>query len=75
VILTIVQLKEIARAGGGLSLDASQFTFNQIMEIVEAAQAGGKASVSLHNVAGLNAMQLVELAVLAPGLVSFEISG
>jgi hypothetical protein len=75
VILTIVQLKQIIRAGGGLSLDASLFTLHQLTEIVEAAQAGGKASVSLHNVAGLNATQLAELAALAPGLVSFEISG
>ena len=75
MILTIAQLHEIVRAGGGLSLDASQFTFNQIRGIVEAAQTGGKASVTLHNVAGLNALQLLELASLAPGLVSFAISG
>lgn len=74
MILTIAQLAQIARAGGGLSLDASQFTFSQIMEVVEAAQAGGKASISLHNVAGLTAIQLAALAALAPGLVSFAIS-
>lgn len=74
MILTIVQLKRIAAAGGGLSLDASLFTFNQLADIVGAAAAGAKGSVSLRNVAGLNATQLAELAALAPGLVSFEIS-
>jgi hypothetical protein len=74
VILTILQLKRIAKAGGGLSLDASLFTFNQLADIVGAAGAGGKGSVSLRNVAGLNAAQLAELAESAPGLVSFEIS-
>jgi hypothetical protein len=75
MILTIVQLKQIALAGGGLSLDASQFTYNQVKEIIEAAQAGGKALISLHNVIGLNVTQLVALATLAPGLVMFEIAG
>lgn len=74
MILTIEQLADIARAGGALSLDASQFTFNQITQIVKAAQLGGKASISLRNVAGLNATQLTRLAGLAPGLVSFDIS-
>jgi hypothetical protein len=74
VILTILQLKRIAKAGGGLSLDASLFTFNQLADIVGAAGAGGKGSVSLRSVAGLNATQLAELAEIAPGLVSFEIS-
>ena len=74
MILTIGQLAQIARSGGGLSLDASQFTFNQLAQVLEAAQAGAKASISLHNIAGLNANQLAALAVLAPGLVSFEVS-
>ena len=74
MVLTIAQLCEIARAGGGLSLDASQFTYRQIAQVVEAAQAGGTASVALHNVAGLTATQLRDLAALAPGLVSFTIS-
>lgn len=74
MILTIVQLKRIAKAGGGLSLDASLYTFNQLTDIVGAGASGGKGSVSLRNVAGLNATQLAQLAELAPGLVSFEIS-
>jgi hypothetical protein len=75
MILTIEQLKRIVLAGGGLSLDASAFTFGQIREIVEAAEAGGKGTVTLHNVAGLSAPQLAQLSTLAPGLVAFELAG
>jgi hypothetical protein len=74
MILTVEQLKRIVSAGGSLSLDASSFTLNQVVEIAEAAQAGRKGSLTLHNVAGINAAQLTELAALAPGLVTFDLA-
>lgn len=74
MILTQLQLQDIARAGGGLSLDASLFTYAQITAIIQAARDGGKATVSLQHVGGLSAAQVVTLASLAPGQVSFDIS-
>jgi hypothetical protein len=74
MLLTVHQLKQVAAAGGGLTLDASAFTFNQLEEIVAAADAGG-AQVSLRGVGGLTAAHLAELAALAPGRVSFDLSG
>lgn len=75
MILSIAQLRKIVRAGGGLYLDASEFTLDQLTELANAAQAGAKGSIALRNVAGMSAAQLATLAALAPGLVSFEISG
>lgn len=74
MILTIDQLKRIASSGGGLVIDASSFTFNQISDITAAA-AAGKATLTVHNLAGLTASQLTQLAVLAPGLITFDLSG
>ena len=74
MIITIDQLKGIAGAGGGLSLDASTMTFNQIRDLCIAAEAGG-ATVSLKALSGFTAGQLQELAQLAPGLVSFDLTG
>lgn len=74
MIITIEQLKAIAGAGGGLSLDASAMTFNQLRELCVAARTG-TASLSLKTVGGLTAAQLRELAELAPRLVSFDLTG
>jgi hypothetical protein len=71
MIITTEQLKQIAGAGGGLVLDASTLTFNQIKDISSAANSG-KAIITVKNFAGLTAVQLNELAALAPGLISFD---
>lgn len=71
MIITTEQLKQIAGAGGGLVLDASTLTFNQIKDISSAAD-GGKAVITVKNFSGLTAVQLNELAALAPGLISFD---
>jgi len=73
MIYTIEQLRLVAAAGGGLVLDASDFTFNQLADICAAA-ATGQALVSLHHVSGLTVHQLQELAAAAPGLVSFDLT-
>ncbi len=73
MIVTNEQLKTIVAAGGGLVLDASAFTLNQLREIVAAAPPN-KASLTLKNLSGLTSDQLLELATLAPGLIVFDLS-
>jgi hypothetical protein len=73
VIITNEQLKQIVSAGGGLVLDASTFTLNQLREIVSAAPPA-KASITIKNLSGLTAAQLHELASLAPGLIVFDLT-
>jgi hypothetical protein len=71
MIITIDQLEQIAAAGGGLILDASSMPFNQIKQISAAAN-NGKAKIVIKNLSGLTAIQLMELAALAPGLIIFD---
>jgi hypothetical protein len=73
MIITTEQLKQIVVAGGGLTLDASKMTFNQLKEIVPAAN-GSKANITLKNFSGLTAAQLQELASLAPSLIAFDLT-
>ena len=73
MILTIDQLRSLVAAGGGLRLDASAFTFNQMADIVAAASTG-QAPVILHRVSALTIQQLRELASSAPGLVTFDLT-
>lgn len=73
MILTVEQLRRIADAGGGLELDASQFTLTQL-EVIVAAANSGSATLTLHNIANLTAAQLTELAAAAPGLISFDLT-
>jgi hypothetical protein len=73
MIITAEQLRQIAGAGGGLTLDASALTFNQLRDLAAAAH-GGKAQLTLKNFANLTAGQLTELAGLAPGLITFDFS-
>lgn len=73
MIFTIEQLKDIAAAGGGLIIDASTLTFNQIRDISAAANTG-KAKITIKNLSGLTATQLNQLAPLAPGLIVFDLT-
>lgn len=75
MILTIEQLTRILAAGGGLTLDASTFTLNQLRQLAVAAEAGAtKSSLTLHNVSGLTAEQFAGLATLAPGQIEFDLT-
>jgi energy-converting hydrogenase Eha subunit H len=71
VIHTIQQLSALVRAGGGLTLDATAYTYNQIADICRAA-AIGSARITLRNVGRLTLTDLSKLAALAPGLVTFD---
>jgi hypothetical protein len=73
MIITTEQLKHITGAGGGLILDASTMTFNQLKDILPAANSG-KARIILKYLSGLTAAQLNELANLAPGLIVFDLT-
>jgi hypothetical protein len=74
MIITLEQLRQIVTGGGGLVLDASAMSFNQIRDIIPAANTN-KAMITLKNVSGMTAGQLLEIAGLAPGLVVFDLSG
>ena len=73
MIITLQQLQKIVAAGGGLILDASSMTFQQLRDVVASAP-GSKASITLRNLEGLTAVQLQELAGLAPALVIFDLT-
>lgn len=73
MIMTTGQLVAIAAAGGGLVLDASALTFTQLRD-VSAAAASGHAAITVRNVPNLTAAQLAELARLAPGLITFDLT-
>jgi hypothetical protein len=73
MIITTDQLKQIVAIGGGLILDASEMTFNQLKDILSAAN-GSKAQITLKNLSGLTAMQLQELSSLAPSLIAFDLT-
>lgn len=70
MIITIDQLKQIVNAGGGLVIDASTMTFNQLKDISSAANNG--ARITIKGISGLTASQLIELATLAPGMIVFD---
>ncbi len=74
MVISIEQFVEIATAGGGLTMDASTMTFNQLRAITAAANTG-KAKITLKKVGGLAAFQLKELGALAPGLITFDLTG
>jgi len=75
MIFTIEQLKQITSTGGGLVIDASAMTFNQIRDVSAAANAG-KAKLTVKNFSmTLTAQQLSDLAALAPGLIVFDLTG
>jgi hypothetical protein len=73
MIITGEQLRQIVAVGGGLVLDASAMTLNQIRDVIPAANTN-KASITLKNLSGMTAGQLEEIAGLAPGLVTFDLS-
>jgi hypothetical protein len=73
MIITSEQLKQIALAGGGLIIDASAMTGSQLREIVTAA-AAGNAPITVHKLSGLTAAELRDLALLAPALITFDLT-
>ena len=64
MILTLEQQQAILRAGGGMVLDASAYTFNQLLDLASAAKTG-PARIELRRVSGLTQGQMLELAIVA----------
>jgi hypothetical protein len=76
MILTIEQLRRIIAAGGGLVLNAPDYTFGQLEEFAQTTQtASRRGSLTLKGVSGLTAEQLADLAALAPGQIVFDLGG
>jgi hypothetical protein len=73
MIITTEQLKAIVGAGGGVILDATTMTFNQMKEVSIAAQTAN-AHITIKKIGALTAAQLIEIATLAPGLVWFDLT-
>ena len=73
MIITAQQRQKILAVGGGLILDASSMTFQQLREVAASAN-GSKASITLRNLSGLTAAQLQEVAGLAPALIIFDLT-
>jgi hypothetical protein len=73
MIITNEQLKQIALAGGGLTIDASTMTLSQLREIIAAA-AAGNASITVLKLSGLTAAELREMALLASHLITFDLT-
>jgi hypothetical protein len=73
MILSNEQLKEIIAAGGGVVIDASDYPFLELQQLVAAAPVKN-ANITLKNLSNLTAAQLKTLAVLAPGLLNFDLS-
>ena len=73
MIITSEQLKHIVSAGGGLVIDASTITLNQLRDIALAANTS-KVSIIVKKLSGLTPVQLKDLANVAPGLVIFDLT-
>jgi len=68
---TTSNLKEIARLGGGISLDASTFTTANLKEIARVINESG-ATLIIRKADSKTTANLKEIAALAPGKVIFE---
>jgi hypothetical protein len=71
MILSLEQLTKIVAGGGGLRIDAQNFTMSQLQAICASATAGN-ARLELINVSAFSASQLLLLAQAAPGLILFD---
>ncbi len=74
MILTHGQLKAILAAGGGVVVEAPMMTVVQLRALCTAVAAGGGA-LTIKRCAAFDATLLVELAALAPGRVTFDLTG
>ena len=68
---SILDLKRIAEAGGGLELDGSEISTLDLERLAEAAAEGGGQLV-LRNMKGRSTLDLVRVAKAAPGHVLFS---
>lgn len=69
---TTIDLREVARAGGGMSIDAMNYTTIELKEIGRAASTSG-ATIVLRNADTKTATDLKEIARTSPGKFIFEL--
>jgi hypothetical protein len=69
---TTLELKEIARLGGGLSIDAATKTTLELKEILRLLNASNSTFI-IRNADLKTALELKEISRIAPGKVIFEI--
>jgi pyruvoyl-dependent arginine decarboxylase (PvlArgDC) len=74
MILTMTHMKAIFAAGGGLVVDASKMTPNQLHEMVAALPANHVARLTLKNTSSIIPQHLATLSALAPGQIVFDVS-
>ncbi|MGG7035712.1 MAG: hypothetical protein ACI7YS_11055 [Flavobacterium sp.] len=68
---TTLELKNIANAGGGLSIDGSSKTSLELKNIASALSSG--ATLIVRNAQSLTSLEMKNIASAAPGKVIFEI--
>lgn len=73
MILTGLQLNAVVRAGGGLVVDGTTLTYNELHALAISAH-DGKAQLVVQRVGSLTADQLHTLAAAAPGRISFDLT-
>lgn len=73
MILTIDQIRTIVAAGGGVTINGSAFTLNQLKQV---AAAAGPANVlvTIKNVGNLTPQNMKNIAALAPGKIVFDLT-
>jgi hypothetical protein len=71
MVLTLEQQKAILSAGGGMALDASSYTFNQLLDLAGAAKTV-PTTIILRRIAGLTQNQMLLIALANPGHVLFD---
>jgi hypothetical protein len=73
MILTRAQRNDILLSGGSLVINGSQMTLPQLKELaVEVAKSTG--TITIKNIGYINAVQLKQIAALAPGQIIFDLS-
>jgi len=74
MIITLVQLIKIISAGGNLVINGSDWTLGQLKEMAKAAGAAGNSTLLIKNIANITPEHLGQIAALAPGKISFELT-
>jgi hypothetical protein len=72
MLRSIEELIEIARAGGGFTMDASRCTTEEVMRVAKVAGKYG-AEVRISRICGKTTDDLVKIATAGKGHVFFEI--
>lgn len=73
MILTTDQLNHVIASGGCLVLDGTTMTLNQIRDLAAHAKASN-VKLTIKRVGNLTADQMQQVAALAPGLVTFDLT-